>query len=87
MVCVDTRSIHGIADHCWGINPNRKEGRQMKKYNGAILDEEGFIMFEFTTGFCWDYEKAIAQAKAILNAWRSTHPAGEFFYTLEDDAE
>ena len=55
----------------------------MNRYAGAIVDDEGYMVFEFITKFCFDREAAKKQANDILKAWRATHPDGDFFYTLE----
>lgn len=56
----------------------------MKKYNGAILDHEGFIIFEFTTNPLPSYDRAKEMAREILYAWRATHPNCDNHWTLEE---
>jgi hypothetical protein len=56
----------------------------MTKYKGAIVDQDGFIIFEFITRFCRGGTEAQQRATEILEAWRSTHPDEKFFYTLDD---
>lgn len=43
----------------------------MIKLSGAILDAEGYIVFEFTTGFHPTQNEADGQAREILRAYRA----------------
>ena len=56
----------------------------MRKYNGAILDHEGYTVFEFKTRFCATYKQAEEQAIEILDGWRFTNPGHTWYYALED---
>lgn len=58
----------------------------MRKYNGAIVDDQGFIVFEFTTRFCSNVEEAKAQAKHIRNAIYDSYPHSceNMFYVLDE---
>lgn len=54
----------------------------MEKYHGAIIDDFGYIVFEFITRYCRGEAQASQQAGLILDAWKSTHPNEKYFYTL-----
>ena len=57
----------------------------MQKYHGALIDDQGYTVFEFTTRFCHGRTEAYQQAGHILDAWKATHQDQKFYITLEGE--
>jgi hypothetical protein len=58
----------------------------VRKYLGAIVDDGGFIVFEFITRYSNTREEAEAQARHIRDAiWKSyPHSCEQLYYVIEE---
>ena len=54
----------------------------MYQYHGIIVDDVGFLEFEFTTPFVNSYKEAKDFAMSLQAAWQVANPSREVYWDL-----